>query len=229
MIARVLEEAGLTMTSLSMVREHTERVKPPRALFVPYPFGRPLGRPGDPALQLRVLRAALALTEAPRGPVLEDFADHTFADDVNLPQAATVSACAECGLVSAEVDALRPDYERWVAAHSGRTAVGVAGVAPARLPALAACLQAYADGAEADLPERPSTVELPQFLRWCADDLKAYYFEARLNQVPDSPFQDLHRWFWGQTAAGALCVAVRDRLKAGGDPKLDAAAFGIAR
>src|SRR3954468_10602041 len=98
-----------------MVREHTERVKPPRALFVPYPFGRPLGRPDDPALQLRILRAALALTEAPHGPVLVDFEDDTSAADVTLPQAATVSACAECGLVSAEIEALRPDYERWVA------------------------------------------------------------------------------------------------------------------
>jgi hypothetical protein len=228
-IARVLEEAGLTTTSISLLREHTERVKPPRALFVPYAFGRPLGRPDDRALQLRVLRAALALTEAPRGPVLVDFADDTFADDVNLPQAATVSACAECGLAATEVEALRPHYERWVAAHGGRTAVGLAGVAPARLPALVACLQAYADGAEMDLPERPPAVELPQYLRWCADDLKAYYFEARLSQVPDAPFPELHRWFWGQTAGGALCVAVRDRLKAAGDPQLDAVAFGIAR
>ena len=31
-----------------MVREHTEKVKPPRALFVPFPFGHALGRPTIP-------------------------------------------------------------------------------------------------------------------------------------------------------------------------------------
>src|SRR5260370_35098168 len=56
-----------------MVREHTEKTKPPRALFVPFPFGHALGRPDDPHLQHRVLRAALALLTEPAGPVLRDF------------------------------------------------------------------------------------------------------------------------------------------------------------
>lgn len=229
MIARVLEAAGLTTTSISLVREHTARVKPPRALFVPYPFGRPLGRPDAPGLQLAIIRAALALTEAPAGPLLVDFPDESFADDVNLPQAASVGTCAECGLASAEVSSLRPAYKQWLAAHGGRTAVGLSGLAVERLPALVDILQAYADGAEVDLPERPAAVALPQFLRWCTDDLKAYYFEARMSQAPESACADLHRWFWGETAAGRLCVAVRDRMKTAGDPKLDAIAFGIAR
>ena len=35
---------GIATTSISMVREHTEKLKPPRALFVPLPFGHALGR-----------------------------------------------------------------------------------------------------------------------------------------------------------------------------------------
>lgn len=58
-----------------MVREHTEKVKPPRAVFVPFPFGNALGRPNDAALQHRVLRAALDLLAEPAGPVLRDFPD----------------------------------------------------------------------------------------------------------------------------------------------------------
>ena len=80
MIARVLEEAGLATTSISLVREHTERVKPPRALFVPFPFGHPLGKPDDPALQQRVIHAALALLDAPSWPVLVDYPEDAFAD-----------------------------------------------------------------------------------------------------------------------------------------------------
>ena len=67
--------AGISTTSISLVREHTEKVKPPRALWVPFPFGHAFGRPNDPELQHRVLRAALDLLDEPSGPVLRDFAD----------------------------------------------------------------------------------------------------------------------------------------------------------
>ncbi|MEX1302883.1 MAG: hypothetical protein AB1Z16_12040 [Desulfotignum sp.] len=56
---------------------------PPRALWVPFVLGRPLGRPGDPAFQMRVTLAALALLESETGPVLIDFPDN--APDVTLP------------------------------------------------------------------------------------------------------------------------------------------------
>ena len=57
MLARAIESEGVATTSISLVREHTEKIKPPRALFVPFPFGHALGRPNDAALQHRVLRA----------------------------------------------------------------------------------------------------------------------------------------------------------------------------
>jgi hypothetical protein len=44
-------------------------------LWVPFELGRPLGLPDDPALQTRVLVAALKLLEAEKGPVLEDFVE----------------------------------------------------------------------------------------------------------------------------------------------------------
>ena len=75
MLVRSLEAHGIATTSISLVREHTEKVKPPRALFVPFPYGHAFGRPNDPELQHRVLKAALALLEAPAGPVLSDFPD----------------------------------------------------------------------------------------------------------------------------------------------------------
>ena len=231
MIARVLEENGLSTTSISLVREHTEKVKTPRALFVPYPFGRPLGKPDNVMLQRSVLRAALALLDRPAGPVLEDFPEDAYAsENLDLPQAASVPQAVPAMDVADEVTSLRAYYEQWVAAHDGRTAVGVTGVPQRRFRGLVRFLQAFAAGQEADPPpERKDGVSLPQFLRWSADDLKAFYFEARMGQKPNASYQELNAWFWGETAAAALLVALRDRLKATGDPKLDAIAFGIAR
>jgi len=229
-IARVLEAAGLATTSISLVREHTERVKPPRALFVPFPFGHPLGRPDDPALQHAVIRAALALFDAPAGPVLVDYPEDAFAgEDLNLPQAASVPPTTTSTDVAGEVAALQPHHAAWLAAHNDRTAIGVSGVTPAEIPALACFLAAYAAGEDLSWPERPADAPLPQWVRWATDDLKAYYFEARMAAAPDEGFQARHRWFWGETAAANVCRAIRDRLKAAGDPRLDAVAFGIAR
>jgi hypothetical protein len=229
-IARVLEEGGLATTSISLVREHTEMVKPPRALFVPFPFGHPLGKPDDAAGQHAVFRAALALFDAPAGPVLVDYPEDAFAgEDLNLPQAAAVKPTTNSTDVAGEVAALQPHHAAWLSAHGGRTAIGVAGVTPERMPDLARFLAAYAAGEDVDLPERQADVALPQFVRWASDDLKAYYFEARMCAAPDEGFQARHRWFWGETAAGNVCRAIRDRLKAAGDPRLDAVAFGIAR
>ncbi|UCG38011.1 MAG: hypothetical protein JSV00_07355 [bacterium] len=72
-LAHYLEDEGLSTTQISLVREHTLRIRPPRALWVPFELGRPLGPPGEPEIQARVLRAALQLLERPSGPVLEEF------------------------------------------------------------------------------------------------------------------------------------------------------------
>jgi hypothetical protein len=47
--------------SITLLREITERVTPPRALFVDLPLGYPLGAPDDAALQLEILTSAFAL------------------------------------------------------------------------------------------------------------------------------------------------------------------------
>jgi hypothetical protein len=44
-----------------MLEEITKKVGSPRALFVPWKLGYPLGRPGEPELQTRVIRAAFEL------------------------------------------------------------------------------------------------------------------------------------------------------------------------
>ena len=74
LVAGELEKRGVTTTSITLLREITEKVRPPRALLVPYPLGYPLGRPDDPELQTRILRAAFALLDRPGpGPILEPY------------------------------------------------------------------------------------------------------------------------------------------------------------
>jgi hypothetical protein len=54
-----------------MLPEITRKVRPPRALSVPWPLGFPLGEAGEPASQRKVLRALLALLLRTDVPVLE--------------------------------------------------------------------------------------------------------------------------------------------------------------
>ena len=73
LIQRAIEYAGITTVSISLLREITEKICPPRALFVPFPLGYPLGEPDNPILQTRIMRAAFALLPRTDVPVLEIF------------------------------------------------------------------------------------------------------------------------------------------------------------
>jgi D-proline reductase (dithiol) PrdB len=74
LIQSIIEKAGIPTASITVLREVTERVAPPRALFVDLPLGYPLGAPDDPALQTRIILSALALlSESVPPPVLRDF------------------------------------------------------------------------------------------------------------------------------------------------------------
>ncbi len=232
MLARSLETAGIATTSISMVREHTEKLKAPRALFVPFPFGYALGRPDDPALQHRVLRAALDLLAEPAGPVLRDFPDDAEPGD-QPPAPAQASGITPAATVpddpALETAQMRQYHEQWLARTGGRTAFGLSGVPATRFRGVVRFLQAFAAGEDADLEERPRELPLASFVRYCADDWKALYFEGRLAMKPGATGDDVTRWFWAETAAGQLLRRVRDRLDASEDPRWKAAAFGVAR
>lgn len=64
LIASVIEKAGIPTVGLSLLQMVTKKVRPPRSLFVPFPFGYPLGKPNDPKLQHQIIRAALDLLES---------------------------------------------------------------------------------------------------------------------------------------------------------------------
>jgi len=73
LLAGAIERENITTTSVSLLREVTSIIHPPRALFVPYPMGFPLGAPNNPVLQHQVIAAGLALLERTDVPILEVF------------------------------------------------------------------------------------------------------------------------------------------------------------
>ena len=59
LIQREIEKAGIPTIGVSIVREYSEKVKPPRTVFLKWPFGHPLGEPFNIAQQRVVLAEAL--------------------------------------------------------------------------------------------------------------------------------------------------------------------------
>lgn len=68
LIAREIESRGIPTLSLSSAQSITRSVNPPRALFLDFPLGHTAGKPHDPALQDRIIEAALAAFESIETP-----------------------------------------------------------------------------------------------------------------------------------------------------------------
>ena len=67
-----IENRGIPTASITMLPDITRKIRPPRALAVPYPLGFPLGEANKPDLQTEVLRQLLALLDRDDVPVLEE-------------------------------------------------------------------------------------------------------------------------------------------------------------
>ncbi len=63
MIQRAVEVAGIPTVGLSVLKEATRKVRPPRTVFLRYPFGHPLGEAFNVAQQRTILLDALAALE----------------------------------------------------------------------------------------------------------------------------------------------------------------------
>jgi hypothetical protein len=139
-VGHYLEEGGIPSASISLVREHSEAMGPPRALWVPFMLGRPLGAPNDPAFQRMVLRALLALFDADGGPVLQDFAyeapglDAAAQPDgaacpVNFarPRPPAMAASEIATRLLDEIDELRPWHDLSIRRRVG-TGMGLTGL-----------------------------------------------------------------------------------------------------
>lgn len=215
-VAHFLEREGVPTTGISLVREHTAEMRPPRALWVSFELGRPFGAPHDRGLQTRTLEAALALLERSDGPaVLEDFPEDApaaaamedamegMACPVPLPRPKPDDRAGPVVAVEAEIAALAPWYALAVE-RSGRSTVGVSGLdLKGALGFLGALL---AGGNPAPAPGMSAA----QTLRFATEDLRNWYLEAAAARPGGSlPARAMADWFWGETAAGGLVLALQ--------------------
>jgi len=211
-LGHYLEAEGLATTIVSLVRLHSETTQPPRSLYVPFELGRPLGSPNDPALQRRVLESALALLERDDGPyVLADFehSDDVAELDQNWVVPSDVPVCIDLSdvdgvlkLLQDEVSWLKPAYDN-AKALRGRTTVGVAQLSMAEI---AGHIASFLKGPHEKSPR--DDISAAMALRFGADDLKAYYYEAGAASGQPSSWQ-LGTWFWRNTVAGQILIALR--------------------
>ena len=67
-LARLFEAAGFSTVTVTMMPRLAERLGIPRAVGVEFPFGHPLGRPHDAAMQTAVIRDALRVLAEATGP-----------------------------------------------------------------------------------------------------------------------------------------------------------------
>jgi len=75
LIAGDLERCGITTVTIQSLRRVAEKVRPPRALYVPFRHGYPLDTPGDPECQHAVIDSALRMLEDPnlQPPAIVDY------------------------------------------------------------------------------------------------------------------------------------------------------------
>ena len=72
LIAAAIERENIPTICISLLREVSKIIRPPRSLFVPYPMGYPLGEPHNPALQTEIIKTGLNLLTRTDVPVLRE-------------------------------------------------------------------------------------------------------------------------------------------------------------
>jgi D-proline reductase (dithiol) PrdB len=63
LIQREIEAVGIVTIGVSLVREYTEQVQPPRTVFLRWPFGHPFGEPFNSNQQRAVLKEIFKAVE----------------------------------------------------------------------------------------------------------------------------------------------------------------------
>jgi len=231
-LAHYIEDEGVPTTGISLVRENTERLRPPRFLWVPFELGRPYGAPDEPEFQTKVLRAALALLQRPGpSPILDDFPDPAPGDSpadltewscpISFPPPESTNEPDLLSRVLGEISSLAP-WQALAEKQRGRTGLGAARM---DIDASARFLHALlTDGASA---HNPATDLSPgQAFRGASEDMKTFYVEAATARPGRVSSRELADWFWGETSAGALLLALHPVCRDSADPGVRRVAVG---
>jgi hypothetical protein len=221
-LGHYIEREGVPTAQISLIREQTAAIRPPRALWVPFMLGRPFGVPNEPAFQRKVLRAALLLLERDCGPVLEDYPEDAPATDAPAegfacPVSFAAASAKETNLAEAmrrELAQLAPWYDLAVR-RRGRTTVGISGMTVEEAASHAAC---YLDGS----PRPPAVpgVSAGAALKRACDDVKAFYYEAAAAQPGNVSPETIDNWFWRETAAARVFLAIQQACLRSSDESL---------
>jgi hypothetical protein len=203
-LGHFLEREGIPTAGISLVREHTEIVRPPRALWVTFELGRPLGKPDDAAFQTRVLRAQLDMLKRTDGPLLVDYPEEVEGEVDLTGWACPISlAPRPSDTLGAEIDRLMAWYDRAVAAR-GRTTVGTSGLD------MRAAGRLVSDALDGELPPAQS-------LKLAVDDLRAFYLEAASAFPDPGTTRTRTAWFWDETLLAKALLALQPKLAASAD------------
>jgi hypothetical protein len=213
-MAHMLEERGLPTVVLASALPQVEKTRPPRALMAPFILGRPLGEPGDSDFQRRVLLQALALLERTDGPViLEHFVDDNpshfdrpgWEPSVVVPPPGTYEDAADWeSAFRDEMELVMPAWERFES-RFGRTTVGLSGQSLQDWPDFAAAVL------RGELPTAAPFETTALSMRFLCDDIKAFYGEAAQADGPAPSAGQIDRWFWRETVAGQMLIALRSK------------------
>jgi len=219
-LGHYLEREGIPTAQISLIREQTAAIRPPRALWVPFMLGRPFGTPGEAGFQRRVLLALLSLFERPRGPLLEDFAEDAPADQAGpgsfaCPVSFAGSAMQDQGLAAGLRDEIRQlsSWYELARRRRGRSTVGVFGNT---VDVAEAYLTSFLDGQASP----PAGISAGTAIKRACDDIRAYYFEAAAAQPGNLSSSAIEHWFWRDTAAARALFAIRCLCVASDDPSL---------
>ncbi|MBT6274982.1 MAG: hypothetical protein HOI95_12690 [Chromatiales bacterium] len=206
MLALFLEAAGLPTTIVSLIRLHSEKVSPPRSLWVPFELGRPLGDPGDEATQLDVVTRALSLLTTAEAPgVIEDYVP----SQSSAANHSWTGPALRAESLDDEVTELMPRYEAAQAAV-GKTTVGVSKLSVTEI----AGLVHRATQGDYDFPDEADGLPYTLRLRYALDDLKSFYTEAGAAGDNQPSSDELGDWFWRETTGGRTLIGLRERLMA---------------
>ena len=221
-LGHYLEEEGIASVAIALIRPQAEKTRPPRALWVPFELGRPIGPPSEKAFQKRVILAALGMLVEGGGPArIKDFPDDDPREAPDPSWRPPLQPATEHGAdaVEAELRALAPAYAASCTRRE-RSTVGLSGLPPA------ACGEYFAAWLRGDRPASPIADMSPALaLRFALDDLKAFALEAALSPGTRPSSTQLGDWLWNETALGAAIQALRREFLAGDDERLKQLAF----
>jgi len=211
-LAHFFESSGFSTVLVGFVKEHLQAIKPPRALWLDFPMGRPLGKPNDPEYQKKIIRSAFDLFNESSGPVLRDFPDVIPVKDgrmgyalpvdlvINKKDIGNIDLLVE--EVKAEIKNLGPEYKKALS-FRGRTTVGASEM----------MVSDYIDYislfVKGEIPKSPRKGIGPvPLLKLVVEDLQAYYTETITFKDKIDDFEKIGTWFWEETKAGRLILCL---------------------